>query len=149
MRGFVIILLMLISAIGYAQEAQIGANELISQNEAEALFLEANKAYEQSEYDTAILIYDRLEASGLISWELYYNKANSFYKLNDIAYAIINYERALRLSPNNNDIAFNLRLANTKTVDKVDAIPRLFILIEFGLAEGNKDYSVLLIQCIT
>ena len=75
MRRVSVILFLLISILAYAQEVQIGGNELMSHDEAELLFLKANKAYEQAEYETAILIYDNIEASGLISWELYYNKA--------------------------------------------------------------------------
>src|SRR5690606_14851797 len=39
----------------------------------------------------------------------------------------MNYERALKLDPSNEDAAFNLKIANSKTIDKVEALPSLFI----------------------
>lgn len=146
MRRVSVILFMLIYILPYTQEVQMSSDEYVSQDKAELLFLKANKAYEQAEYETAILIYDNIENSELVSWELYYNKANSFYKMNNTAYAIINYERALRLSPNNNDVLFNLRLANAKTVDKIEAIPRLLISswwISLGNVFSSKLWAVL------
>ena len=54
------------------------------------------------------------------SADIYYNLGNSYYKMNNIAKAVLNYERALLLNPGNNDIRFNLELARSKTVDKVN-----------------------------
>ena len=41
--------------------------------------------------------------------------------------AILNYEKAKKLSPSDDDINYNLKLANTKLVDKIEALPQLFI----------------------
>jgi hypothetical protein len=41
--------------------------------------------------------------------------------------AIVNYERALKLNPNDEDIKFNLQLANTHVVDKIDVLPEFFL----------------------
>ena len=57
---------------------------------------------------------------------IYYNLGNSYYKADDIARAILNYERALLLEPGNADIRANLEIARSKTcllytsVDKSD-----------------------------
>ncbi len=61
------------------------------------------------------------------SAELYFNLGNTFYKLGNIARAILNYERALKLAPDDEDIVYNLQLANLMRTDKIEVAPRLFI----------------------
>ena len=39
----------------------------------------------------------------------------------------MNYEKALKLSPGDDDIQHNLALANTKTVDQIESLPKFFI----------------------
>lgn len=48
--------------------------------------------------------------------------------MNNIAKAVLNYERALLLNPGNSDIRFNLELARSKTVDKVIPSSKMFLL---------------------
>ena len=60
--------------------------------------------------------------------EVYYNLGNSYYKADDIAKAILNYERALLLQPGNADIRANLEIARSKTIDKVVSVPDIFFV---------------------
>ena len=46
----------------------------------------------------------------------------------DIAKAILNYERALLLQPGNADIRANLEIARSKTIDKVVSVPDIFFV---------------------
>ncbi len=85
-----------------------------------------NKAYTDGFYANAIESYKKVIASGYESPELYYNLGNAFYKLNEFPNAILYYEKALRLDPGNEDIDFNLRVANSKIFDKIEPIPELF-----------------------
>ncbi len=87
----------------------------------------ADSAYQNGDFSTAIRIYEELLASGEAA-EIYYNLGNSYYKADYIARAILNYERALLLKPGNEDIRANLEIARSKTIDKVDAIPELFLV---------------------
>ena len=48
--------------------------------------------------------------------------------MNNIAKAILNYEKALVLNPSNNDIHFNLELAKNKTIDKVTPMSEVFLV---------------------
>lgn len=59
---------------------------------------------------------------------MYYNLGNSYYKADDIAKAILNYERALLLQPGNADIRANLEIARSKTIDKVVSVPDIFFV---------------------
>lgn len=90
------------------------------------LIVKANKAYSAGYYADAVESYKKVIENGMESPELYYNLGNSYFKLNDYAHAILYYEKAKKLDPGNDDIDFNLRVANTKIADKIEPIPELF-----------------------
>jgi len=83
--------------------------------------------YSNSSFEKAILAYESILESGYESAELYYNLGNAYYKSNKIPYAILNYERAKKLNANDDDIEFNLRLANTHVIDRIEIIPEFFL----------------------
>ncbi|MDT8413428.1 MAG: tetratricopeptide repeat protein [Vicingaceae bacterium] len=87
----------------------------------------ANKLYDDQKYEEAIEQYELLIKDGKIATDVYYNLGNAYFKNDEIAPAILNYERALKFDPSNEDAAFNLKIANSKTIDKVEALPSLFI----------------------
>lgn len=93
----------------------------------EAQFQKGIKAYDSSNYSQAIIHFEKIIEQGHISSDLYYNIGNAYYQQNDIAKAILFYERALKIDPKHEDAQFNLKIANTKTIDKVEQIPELFI----------------------
>ena len=70
---------------------------------------------------------EKILQSGFESGELYFNLGNAYYKSGSIQKAILNYERARQLLPRDEDVQFNLQLANLQVVDKIDAVPRLFV----------------------
>ena len=73
-------------------------------------------------------MYEKIKQLGYESEELYYNLGNAYFKSKQLGNAILHYEKALRLAPNNKDIQFNLKLVNSLTVDKIDMIPRIFFM---------------------
>ena len=79
---------------------------------------EADSAYAQGHYQQAIKDYEALLKQGAAA-ELYYNLGNAYYRSENITKAVLNYERALLLSPGDRDIRFNLQIANSKTIDKI------------------------------
>lgn len=81
----------------------------------------AQNAYEKLEYKKAITYYEKILAEGQSSANLYYNLGNAYYKDNQLGKAIYNYELAKKLNPGDEDIKTNLRLANSKTVDKIES----------------------------
>ena len=92
---------------------------------------DAAEAYSKENYSEAVQIYESLSDSLGVSSELYYNLGNSYYKLKQYPKAILNYERALLLSPGEEDIKVNLELARANIVDKIDVLDRSFISIWF------------------
>lgn len=96
-------------------------------SDANQLYQEANQLYQEGKFDTAAARFESILQLNLVAPEVYYNLGNCYYKMNNVPRAILNYERALRLAPSDDDIAFNLQLANYQTVDKVEVLPKLFI----------------------
>lgn len=84
----------------------------------------AEKFYAEKDFESALNIYSEIENSGNFSFELYYNMGNCHFKLDDIASSILYYERAKKLNPTNEDLLFNLEYAQSKTADKVEALPK-------------------------
>jgi len=97
-----------------------------SQN-VDSLFVQANKLYQTAQYDKAIEVYKKIENNGLSSDVLYFNMANSYYKLNKIAPAIYNYEKALIRNPNNVEAKSNLTFANRMKIDAIPELPKTFL----------------------
>lgn len=87
----------------------------------------ADSAYSAGEYATAIDLYESLLIDGE-SAVLYYNLGNAYYKVDDMSRAILNYERALRLNPSDKDVRFNLDLARSKTIDRVNDRVEIFFV---------------------
>ena len=88
---------------------------------------EADSAYVRGEYQLAITDYEALLKQGG-SAELYYNLGNAYYRTENITKAVLNYERALLLSPGDPDIRFNLQIARSKTIDKIVPESEMFFI---------------------
>jgi len=101
------------------------------------LFEQANKFYEQDQYKKAVQIYEEIVGNGYESWELFYNLGNAYYKNRQLGKAILNYERAIRLEPENEDAKFNLEIANLSVVDKIIIPPEVFV---FKILSDFKNY---------
>lgn len=92
-------------------------------NKALDLFDAGNKAYSATEFDKAIEMYDSLLSMNYESAALYYNLGNSYFKQKNIGKAILNYERAAQLDPNDEEIQNNLALAKETILDKFETLP--------------------------
>jgi tetratricopeptide (TPR) repeat protein len=91
------------------------------------LLEKGNTLYTKGQYKEALVTYQELLSNGYESAIVYYNMGNTSYKLNDIPSAILYYEKAHKLAPTDEDINFNIRVANSKTTDKVDETPEFFL----------------------
>ncbi len=91
------------------------------------LWDEANTAYINGDFRAAADAYERLLAQGAVSMKLYYNLANACFKQDRLGRAILYYRRALRLSPGNDDVRYNLGVAEARTKDDIERIPEFFL----------------------
>src|SRR4051812_45195426 len=93
------------------------------QSQALKIFHEANIAYQKQDYGSSIKLYEQLIKNQNVSTEVYFNLGNSYFKSGNTSKAILNYERAKKLSPDDEDINFNLKIASLKVVDKIEPVP--------------------------
>ncbi len=103
----------------------VPGKKAVAKGEAD-LFNQANQLYMDQSYEKAAAVYEQLLATGKVAPEIYFNLGNTYYKTGNLAAAILNYERARRLRPSDPDIAYNLRMANLNTIDKIEPLPQLF-----------------------
>ena len=85
---------------------------------AQSDFELANAAYADGRYEEAATLYQAMidEQPDAV---LYYNLGNARFKQGELAQAILNYERALRLKPNYKDAQYNLAFAQSKITDNI------------------------------
>jgi len=115
MRIFLVIILFFSLSALHADDNQI-------------LLDEANKVYNEGSFGEAAELYETVIKNGYQSAEVFYNLGNAYFKENNFSAAILNYEKAKKLKPNDDDINFNLSIANNRIVDKIETVPELFYM---------------------
>ncbi len=85
---------------------------------AQDAFDAANAAYADGRYEEAAAMYQSL-LDEQPDATLYYNLGNARFKQGELAQAILNYERALRLKPNYKDAQYNLAFAQSRITDNI------------------------------
>ncbi len=91
----------------------------------QSLLTKANQQYDAGRYNEAIKTYYQILENKVESAQLYYNIGNAYFKLKDLSSAILYYEKAKKLSPNDKDILYNLGIANSRIVDKIEVVPQI------------------------
>lgn len=94
----------------------------------EELMNKASVEYQNENYENAIELYKNIMKQGFESGALYYNLGNAYFKKGQLGYAIYSFEKALKIEPNDEDVNYNLRIANSRTTDKIEEVPLIFIL---------------------
>ncbi|MGB0916874.1 MAG: tetratricopeptide repeat protein [Flavobacteriales bacterium] len=102
--------------------------QAVSFAQVETVKAEADQAYLDEKYSDAAELYEQILSQEYVSAEVHFNLGNAYFKSGKIAPAILNFERAAKLAPNDEDIIFNLKLANLSVKDKVEEIPQLFFV---------------------
>lgn len=90
------------------------------------LFADANQLYSDGNYAEAAQAYEQIIAEQPNS-EAYYNLGNAYFKQDELAQAILAYERCLRLDPRNKDAKYNLAFAQSRIIDNVEDNQMFFI----------------------
>ena len=92
---------------------------------AQTGFEKGNELYRKNQFQEAAQAYESVLKANKQSAELYFNLGNSYYKLNKVAPAIYNFEKALLLKPNDKDILNNLAFAQKLQIDEVKEVPEV------------------------
>lgn len=101
-------------------------------------FLAGLEAYKAGDYQTAVDRFEAIADSGVVNGRLYYNLGNAYLKSNRLGPALLWYERALRLIPDDPDLRFNINYARSLTKDAVDEsgtpLVRIFFFWKYQLS---------------
>ncbi|KGO85697.1 BatE protein [Flavobacterium rivuli WB 3.3-2 = DSM 21788] len=88
-------------------------------------FDKGNELYRKGDYAGAAQQYEGVLKQKQESSELYFNLGNAYYKLDNVAPAIFNYEKALQLNPGNKDTEVNLSHAQKLVIDDIKQAPKV------------------------
>lgn len=103
------------------------ANAAFAQLDLEAIFKDANKAYENKTYQKAIKQYQKLVDRNVQSAPLFYNLGSCYFQLDDVANSIYFLEKAKKLNPNDVAVNNNLGLARANQKDDIDKFPEFLL----------------------
>ena len=148
-RLFIILSLSILSAMACFAQSESPAEQTVAQDTEQTpaaaqpassnpdeLWQVANTAYNAGNYAQAEECYTRIVEQGLHSAALYYNLANAHFKQDELGKALLYYNRALRLRPNDEDIRHNLEYAKQSTKDSLEEIPEFFLKTRFKSLRG-------------
>jgi tetratricopeptide (TPR) repeat protein len=96
----------------------------------EQLFKKGVSQYASEDFPGAIATFLKLTEHDQISWELYYNLGNSYYRNGELGKAIQYWEKAKVHAPSQSDINHNLLMAEQLLIDKV-VLPEMFPLFRW------------------
>lgn len=83
----------------------------------------ANDLYASNNFQQAVDSYESLREKGLNNGYLYYNLGNTYIRLGKTGLAILNYIRAQKLIPRDENLQANLNFAIQQTRDKITPPP--------------------------
>ena len=99
-------------------------------------FDKGNRLYRDNDFSGAITVYQGILSAGYESGELYYNLGNAYFKNGNLGLAILHFEKALKLTPRDEDLRSNLEMARLRVADQVEA-PRLAV---WEVVDEARDY---------
>ncbi len=105
---------------------------------AQSGFEAGNIAYKTGDYKTAISEYESVIDAKKQSADLYFNLGNCYYKLNKVAPAIYNYEKALVINPDYYQAENNIQVAQKLLVDDIKIIKKVGFAL--WLQKGTSAY---------
>ena len=82
----------------------------------------ANQAYQDKEYEQAIRLYEEILQEGYHSEAVYYNLGNAYYREGEFGRSVLNYQRALKLDPKDENTLHNLELTKSRLPGQVGKV---------------------------
>ncbi|RYZ53507.1 MAG: tetratricopeptide repeat protein [Sphingobacteriales bacterium] len=84
-----------------------------------ATWQQANAFYNAKQYDQAAGLYEKLAQSQAGNAEVFYNLGNTYYRLNRIGPAVLNFQRALQRDPGHRSATENLELTSSRIPNRI------------------------------
>mgnify|MGYP000200150153 CR=1 FL=1 len=96
-----------------------------------------NNYFDQKAYDSAAMYFNKIATLQPHNAEVYYNLGNTYYRLNQVGKAVLNYERALKYDPGHKLAADNLYLTQSRITNRIQHIPEIFFVRWWKGMTGN------------
>jgi hypothetical protein len=96
-----------------------------------ATFIDAVRQYKAGNFNEAAKAFESLAEGPVKNPYLYYNTGNAYLKAGDPGRAVLWYERAKTLIPNDPDLIFNLDYATDQVKDKTESSPEISEILFF------------------
>ncbi len=93
----------------------------------DSLYTSAGNAYSEGRFEQALADYQSIVELGVTSADLYYNMGNAAFRSNKLGYAVLYYEKALKLDPSHEEAGKNLDYVSQYKEDQLEQVPELFI----------------------
>lgn len=107
---------------------------------ANSVETKAKDAYSAGEFEKTVEMLEAEKKAHLDKGEesatLYYNLGNAYFRNNDLAQAILYYEKAHLLDPGDRDIRHNIEFANTLIEDKIIPVNDFFLVNWFKAVQN-------------
>ena len=121
-------------------------------SESTRLFLDGLKAYQNGQYEKAIQKLSDVADGGVTNGKLFYNLGNAYLKNGDLGFAILWYERAKKIIPNDPDLKFNLDYARSllkdMTEDKGNSIYRILFFWKHLLSAEVIKWAAIILNAV-
>jgi tetratricopeptide (TPR) repeat protein len=114
--------LLYLSILLLSLDAMAGENTMAKQ------WKKANDCYQQKQYDSAIFYYQILLQQQASNASIYYNLGNAYYRKNQVADAVVQYERALFFKPQYKEAQENNLLAKSRIPNALKPIKDIFFV---------------------
>ncbi len=108
----------------------VPARGMPAESVVEEAYQRGMAAYEHEQWSLAIQEFESILRSGYGAEVLYYNLGNAYYRAGHVAGPVWAYEKALILSPGDDDARYNLALANLRVEDRIES-PDIPFFIRF------------------
>lgn len=89
---------------------------------------EGNRCYNQKQYDSAAYYFEQIAALKPADAAVYYNLGNTYYRLNEIGKAVLNYERTLQIEPTHQQAKDNLALTISRIEKPIATVEDIFFV---------------------
>ncbi len=88
-------------------------------------------SYKAGDFTSAAEAWQNCIDNGFLSGDLFYNLGNAYFREGRLGLSILNYEKALRIDPANEDYQYNLKFARSLTKDKQETAEEENPILEF------------------
>lgn len=118
-------------------------------NEYAAEWEKGNTFFQAEQYDSAAHYYETIAEQKPHNAEIYYNLGNTYYRLNKIGQAVLNYERALKITPGHQQASDNLYLTQSRIENRIQKVPEIFFLRWWrGITQTSLTNVYAIIACL-